>query len=374
MFEEKCEALQVWEVWLIKMKLIAFLCLLGLSACSNKTNLQTLNVIHQAILENHPGMVNPQDSQFAHRLEVSYEHARKSLSHTRDYHQVIETFVKSFEDSHLYVDWSTTTMQVNAKNEDNRAFNLMRLTQNVTWVTLPTFEPNTKQEKQFDALVQSISQLKNTKYIVFDLRGNAGGNSQYGNLLTDALFGKAYAENKRCLLNQHTYVDWRASEGNLKHIIFLESKYPQSAWLKTIEVGLKNSLSKQKPYYREYRQRVCNKKISTKRPSALTEVFVIIDSQNVSAVLDFIDELQAMSTPTVLIGEQTKADRLYMEIRPIDLPNNTGRFFLPIKVYRNRARLDKQPYVPNIQFKALDDTAALQKFVLKQVRHSALES
>jgi hypothetical protein len=58
------------------------------------------------------------------------------------------------------------------------------------------------------------------------------------------------------------------------------------------------------------------------------------------------------------------------------LPSGDGSFSFPIKVYRNRPRLDDEAYIPDIEYKNITDTAALQKFVLGKIifedRHSHL--
>lgn len=102
------------------------------------------------------------------------------------------------------------------------------------------------------------------------------------------------------------------------------------------------------------------------------KVIVITDSVNVSAALDFIDELKLMTKEVMLIGQKTKADRVYMEVRSLPLPSGAGIFSFPIKVYRNRPRLDNEPYYPNIEFKDIHNTPALQGFILETVVRGAL--
>ena len=101
-------------------------------------------------------------------------------------------------------------------------------------------------------------------------------------------------------------------------------------------------------------------------------MIVITDSFNVSAALDFIDELKIMTKKVVLIGQKTKADRVYMEVRSLPLPSGSGNLSFPIKVYRNRPRLDNEPYVPNIAFKDVGNTPALKTFILEKIKRGEL--
>lgn len=169
-------------------------------------------------------------------------------------------------------------------------------------------------------------------------------------------------------------MDWRVSNGNLAHISSLLEKYPKSNWLKTIEYGLQKSVQEKKDFYRERASGICNADKSTNSLSKHPElkVIIIIESVNVSAALDFIDELKMMTKNVTLIGQKTKADRLYMEVRSITLPNEVGKLNFPIKVYRNRMRGDNEPYSPNIEFKDVDNTTALQNFILEKINRSEL--
>jgi len=79
-----------------------------------------------------------------------------------------------------------------------------------------------------------------------------------------------------------------------------------------------------------------------------------------------------MTKKVILIGQKTKADRVYMEVRSLPLPSGSGTFFFPIKVYRNRPRLDNEPYVPNIEFKDVANTPALKSFILEKIKKGEL--
>jgi hypothetical protein len=63
---------------------------------------------------------------------------------------------------------------------------------------------------------------------------------------------------------------------------------------------------------------------------------------------------------------------VYMEVRSLPLPSGSGNFSFPIKVYRNRPRLDNEPYSPNIEFKDVHNTAALQSFIIEKIKMGEL--
>ncbi len=333
-----------------------------------------LHFIYKAIVENHPGIYNEEDPNFKKDLENSYTTAKlsikKSLSDSNS-KIIISDFIKSFNDTHLSIHWFNNSSKKN--DTDTKNFSILEPSKEVAWITLPTFSLSTKQEKDFINIIKKLEELRTKKYIIFDLRKNQGGSSNYGSQIVDTLFGKEYTRPKKCLKNKKEFVDWRVSDGNLAHIshLLIQSSTslilsPISQWLKNIKKGLEQSLERGDYFYREHSDETCGS-IKSVNSKFNFKVVVITDSCNVSAALGFIDELKIVTEKIVLIGQKTKADRLYMEVRSLPLPSGLGNFFFPIKVYRNRLRLDNESYIPNIEFKNIQDTSALESFILKKI-------
>jgi hypothetical protein len=162
------------------------------------------------------------------------------------------------------------------------------------------------------------------------------------------------------------FVDWRVSLGNVDHVASLCEKYPDyHQYFNRIKQGLQNSLAQGDQFYREYED--SNEKTSAYTSEYNSQIIVITDSGNVSAALDFIDELTYMTKNIILIGQKTRADRLYMEVRSLALPSGLGTFSFPMKVYRNRPRLDNEPYTPDIEFQDVANTSDLKKFILSKM-------
>jgi hypothetical protein len=208
-------------------------------------------------------------------------------------------------------------------------------------------------------MLKAIPRFDSKKHIVFDLRGNQGGNSAYGSRIVNKLFGEKYADLRRYETRGDLFVDWRASEGNLVHLNNLYKKY-KAQWIKDIADGMKLAMKEGRVYYREG----AAKKKGGLYPHNLfkTKIVVIIDSGNFSAALDFIDELKMMSSEVILVGKQTKSDRLYMEARVAALPSGRGIFSFPIKVYRGRQRGDNVPYKPDFECETID-AKTLEQFI-----------
>lgn len=292
--------------------LLLILCALTLASCVTKQNIHTkdLDFIYYQILENHPGTYNAEDSNFLSNLNNAYASSKAKIDQYKDIKKVqkaITEFVDSFEDTHLQVRWVDGHSR--KKTDTTRKFCISALADDIVWVTLPTFQITADQSKDFERLLRDIATLQAKKYIIFDLRGNQGGNSDYGSQVIDALFGAECADHKRCLYNKNVYVDWRASPDNLSHISSLITKFPDNQWLQKIERGLESSLKYGHKLYRESFAKLCTPK---PHPNKIMKIIVITDATNVSAALDFIDELRMMPTNIILIGQKTKADRLWV--------------------------------------------------------------
>jgi len=253
-----------------------------------------LDFIYKTIIENHPGIYNDQDLNFGRHLHIAYIKAKQNFvrSSSKDGRkEIIEKFVGSFNDSHLGVNWKSQQLKYSIDDNEKPIFQISSLSgDQIMWITLPTFDIDHNQQKEFDKIHKKLPNLHSKKAVVFDLRGNQGGNSEYGSQIIKAFFGKKLASYKNCLANKYVFVDWRASEANLAHLSYLYYIY-KSSWLKDVLEGVKLSLTQSFPYFRERSQVSCDSK-GIVQPShhLLPQIIAIIDSSNVSAALDFIDE------------------------------------------------------------------------------------
>ncbi len=212
-----------------------------------------LDFIYKLILDNHPCIYNKVDPNFFINFHESYVLAKAKIQCSNDNNylkrNIIDDFISSFNDSHLRIQWLNN---INKTENADAKFTINNFLNQGVWITIPSFNLNSNQEKDFTKIVKNIVKSNNIHHIVFDLRNNQGGNSEYGSQIVDALFGEKYANQKRCYYNQNIFVDWGASNDNLAHISSLSLKHPKSTWLKNVEYGLQQSLYKKEMFYREY--------------------------------------------------------------------------------------------------------------------------
>lgn len=325
-----------------------------------KSAQQDIDFILNTILENHPGPYNVQDPEFVKNMNNAYEHAKNltsTIKSSNDHLNIIKQYLASFHDTHVRLYPKKRESITFKTNNDALHFSIQEKSGHITWITLPTFAPNNEQQKELESVIDQISQYRTSKLIVFDVRNNSGGNSQWGTKILENLFGKEYVTECLYNINKNIEVNWRASKDNATylssltaHIIDQFGKDSQeTSYFKAIEQGVQNAYDKNQTFYTEHVEPQTTPQETTHNP-VTAKIIVITSSRNVSSCLDFIDEIKAVNPKTILIGQTTDADTLYMEVRTIDLPSDIGKLQFPIKMYLNRHRGHNIPYIPNIAY------------------------
>jgi hypothetical protein len=238
------------------------------------------------------------------------------------------------------------------------------------WVSIPRFWGDAQFEAFLKRVIAEAASWRIRKRVVFDLRGNTGGNSAWGALILTALFGEARIDAIQDA-SPATQVDWRVSTGNLAHLRKLEEQVARQfgadsealAWIRSVIAGIDVSMKAGRALWREPSTNPPKAKPvkSTQTPLPGT-VYLLTDGRCGSACLDFLD--LSLALPHVEhVGLPTAADSPYMEIRSEVLPSKLASCSFAMKVYRGRARND-QPYVPKVRFAGdIADTAALEKWI-----------
>ncbi|XVN41034.1 MAG: hypothetical protein RCO49_10190 [Rickettsia endosymbiont of Argas persicus] len=167
-----------------------FFIIIFLTSCQNSNHRNSdLKYIYNEIQESHPGILNKGDPTFKKNLEYNYIKAQRATSNTpQDNKQIIKSFADTFNDPHLSVNWYNETLKILPSN--TKPFQIKYFSKNIVWIDLPSFDLNRLQQQNFNLLLATIKNFRKKNIIVFDLRGNQGGNSEYGSKLIDQLFGE----------------------------------------------------------------------------------------------------------------------------------------------------------------------------------------
>lgn len=244
------------------------------------------------------------------------------------------------------------------------------------WVSLPVFYATSPEVgDSLRAAVKQASGWRGRSVIVFDVRGNTGGSSQWGADMLRNLYGADFeATLKAPESPQPQYVEWRVSPENQRYLASLEEPLSQQFgkdspvldWVRGISQGLAEAQKRGEVLWRQPAKEEGKPAAKSGAPvpnPVKGRVFVLTDGKCASACLDFLDN--ALRFPGVThVGLPTNADTPYMEIRGETLPSGLARLGLAIKVYRNRPR-SGLPFTPVHRYTGdLSDTAALEKWVL----------
>jgi hypothetical protein len=221
------------------------------------------------------------------------------------------------------------------------------------WVRLPTFTPSAAQQIQLKAITEQVAALRSAEVVVFDVRGNGGGNSQWGVDLAQALYGKEHFDSVLTPIFSQGKAYWRASADNTAAVAnIVEQVTTQFGADAEITLTFSDLAARMAQHSATdlVPQSVTNSTPETEsaiKPSLTgARVVLLTDESCGSACLDFADMLLPLGA--IHAGLPTFADTVYMDIRYLALPSKLGQFSLPQKVYRNRPRGNNQPYQPDM--------------------------
>lgn len=238
------------------------------------------------------------------------------------------------------------------------------------WISMPGFdaEPDSYDFKalrpMIDGLIAKQDSLRQSGFIVLDLRGNGGGSSSWSQEVAKIVWGEDWV--KRNEPDESVSVDWRASKGNTEVIDDYLTDFKANGgapevidWLANASKNMHAALDSGKPYWNENNPAPDKKTVSAAKPLFKGKVFILTDHSCASACLDAVDYWKAMGG--IQVGTETGADTFYMEIRPQILPSEAAEIYFPMKVYRGRTRGNIETQKPDFAFGGdiTDDAAIL---------------
>lgn len=248
---------------------------------------------------------------------------------------------------------------------------LQSLGQGRYWLHLPNFTPDQAAYAQLQGLAKQISALKDVQLLVFDLRGNNGGNSDIGTMMLYALGKPSFASETAMA---HPYAQWRvtphlvkAFDESLANMLKRAGKEDDSyRYLADLRSKVVDALHQHQDWARQENGPT---PAGLHLPGARLgdyhgKIAVVTDEWCASACLDFVDG--AMQLPDVpLLGHSTSGDTAYIDISSWPIGEQGFTLFFPQKVWRERPRGNNQPYVADYRYDGdLSDTAALQAWAL----------
>jgi hypothetical protein len=282
----------------------------------------------------------------------------------------------------LPLEWRDTTRQFAGAQVQRvaalppRRLELERLDGGRTlWVNVPTFYASADGDvAAMHALIDSLraetARNRGWRVMVMDLRGNSGGSSVWGDQMAAAIFGQPWADAARAWLRDGVYTQYRVSRDNVETaraaVREAEQRHgagsEQVADARALADSLEAALRRGDALYGAVSRRAG---VPPPPPAPVPgRVVVVTTASCFSACLDFLDVMR-LHPAVVQVGETTGVDTDYMENWGRPLPSGLSVIGYPMKVFRNRRRLNNQAYAPRVSYPGeLGDTDALRRWIL----------
>jgi hypothetical protein len=229
----------------------------------------------------------------------------------------------------------------------------VRLVDGVWFVSLPTFnwwgEDAAKMQAMIENLRQRARELQGARLVVIDLRGNGGGNSEWGDKVANILWGDVAA--KAIAASLDATVDWRASALNARQtraaadrakVAGLEA---DASYRYTVAAQMSAAHAAGHQLWREAIPPTSTGLPKDYRSPFDGKVYLLTDMRCASACLDFVDIVRRMPG-VVHVGQPTSADAIYIDNVVAQLPSGRAELSYSLKVYRHRARGNNEWYTP----------------------------
>ncbi len=234
----------------------------------------------------------------------------------------------------------------------------------VWFISMPSFHP---QDADATARLQHLvaevkaqaTALHAVRHVVLDLRGNDGGDDDWGREMAQALWGKEAVDAVQATLSSS--VDWRVSARNLaaiEHdaaIMNAQGHGATAAEFRQLAGRMESALEQHQTFMREPGDAPA---AAPRLVSPFSHpVYVLTSPYCASACLDFVDLLNGL--PGVSrVGLETSSDTDYLELAEAELPSGHATLHYAMKVFRQRKRGANVSYKPMIAWEGRDMTDA----------------
>lgn len=257
----------------------------------------------------------------------------------------------------------------------NRVFETHEFAPKRTWISVPHFGPALTEEERdgLDLSARLLPTALRGEAVVFDLRGNSGGDSQW----IDRLLSKVYSREELERLTQGLYgtAMYRVSRQNLSHWRSVVERQRRdfgdsshfSKVVETMETAIEIG-EELVPVSANSLGAGSLSKSATPRAAHAARVFALVDGYCTSSCLTMVDIVRRVFGAQV-IGQPTSADSVYIDMREERLPGERMTLYMSLKVYPRRQRGNNEAYWPSgrdFYDGDMSDTAALEQWVLRR--------
>jgi hypothetical protein len=241
----------------------------------------------------------------------------------------------------------------------------------VLWIRARNFNMNSEQVQKLDAMLKEVAALQGVRRIVFDTRGNGGGDGRVGEQILWAATGGLEFDRGGLEHLPRFYPQWRVSDVSIYNLGRAVEKMGERYGSGSVQVkqmeALRERLKQAKQAGQPWLEQEGGPRLTRadieRRGGKLRRfagtVALVTDKHCASACLDFADAIRQIPG-SVHLGQTTGSDTLYLERGLTRLPSG-NLLFLPMKVWRNRVRGDGEALVPDVPLQVdMNDDAAVR--------------
>ena len=242
------------------------------------------------------------------------------------------------------------------------------------WVQIGNFKDETALKALETALQGAQARLRSAPYVVFDLRGNGGGNSTWGGRYASILWGPEAVEGRRLAEQSSNPADhgkyWRRSRTAAARMHAAGAEYaaqgPDFADIAKYwrELGDTIAAAKEDGLYQDECCRPKPIPSVVPKPLYAGKVFVVTDAGCFSSCVVVMNTLKRMGA--IQVGEASGQNEVFGEsVGPFDLPSGLGWYRVPASIIRQpRSSLGGLP--PDVRWPgAMDDDAGLRGWIAR---------
>lgn len=258
-----------------------------------------------------------------------------------------------------------------------RSANAFEVRDGVLWVRAGNFQlrPESTDRQELETMLAGLAKVRDIRAIVFDSRGNRGGDSGIGDQIFKAATGGLDFDQTNLDSLPRYHAQWRVSDYLVR---FLDSNlkdtkelYGADSARVAEEVEFRDKVAAARAAGQLWVEQDAGRTITRadvvarhgrlRRSDA--KVALLTDSECASACLDFADTV--LQVPGVVhTGQTTGADSVYMVGSSSRLPSGNA-LMMPVKVWRNRTRGNNQALVPDVTVDLTGGEDAVRHDVLR---------
>lgn len=252
---------------------------------------------------------------------------------------------------------------------------IQRLPDGTLWIRTANFQPSPAQNAALEQLLAALAAEPAAPRVVFDARGNNGGNSGIGQRLFAAATGGLDIDPALLDGLPLTQAWWRVSDIAVASLAWRDAWFEKRGDEETrrltrqLLAAMKAAQARGEDWVlqpggaapRIARDDPRARHAKLRRP--VGSVALLTDEFCASACLDFADLVRAVPG-SIHLGRTTSADTIYIDIGSVKLPSG-NTLIVPLKVWRNRLRANNEALVPDVPLTVdLSDDSATREAVL----------